>query len=122
MISFDDAAIERFLREGPAEGPVTMLNLLRYAPGDGRELYSRYLEAAGPLVARHGGEIVYAGDASPALAAEPGQSWDAVAIVSYPSRAAFAALVRDPDYAAADRLRLRSVSEVTLQPVQTIGG
>lgn len=122
MISFDDAALERFLGEDPGEHPVVMLNLLRYAPGDGRELYSRYLEAAGPLVARHGAEIVYAGDTSPALAAEPGQSWDAVAIVRYPSRAAFAALVRDPDYAAADRLRLRSVSEVTLQPIQTIGG
>lgn len=121
MISFDEAALDRFLAEG-GDGPVVMLNLLRYAPDGGREQYQRYLEAAGPLVARHGAELVYAGDALPAVAAEPGQSWDGVAIVRYPSREAFAALVRDPDYAAADRLRLDAVSEVTLQPMQPLGG
>lgn len=120
MISFDDAALDRFLAEDP-DGPVVMLNLLRYAPDGGRERYSRYLQAAGPLIARHGAELVYAGDTLPALAAEPGQSWDGAAIVRYPSRAAFAAMVRDPDYAAADHLRLDSVAEVTLQPMQTLG-
>lgn len=121
MISFDDAALDRFLAEGSAE-PVVMLNLLRFDPDGGHDRYLRYLEAAGPLVARHGAELIYAGDALPALAAEPGQSWDAVAIVRYPSREAFAAMVRDPDYAAADRLRMAAVSEVTLQPMRALGG
>lgn len=121
MISLDAAALDRFLAEDSDE-PVVMLNLLRYASDGGREKYRSYLRAAAPLVARHGGEVVYAGDALGALAAEPGQSWDGAAIVRYPNRAAFAALVHDPDYAAADHLRLESVSEVTLQPMQTPGG
>jgi hypothetical protein len=40
-----------------------------------------------------------------------------VALVRYPNRQALAALINDPDYAAADQLRLESVTEVTLQPV-----
>jgi hypothetical protein len=73
------------------------------------------------LVASHGGEIVYAGYAGPALASEPGQSWEAVALVRYPNRRAFADLLHDPAYEAADRMRLESVSEVTLQPLRGLG-
>lgn len=122
MISFDESALEAFLADEDGR-PVVMLNLLRFQKDGGRERYARYLEAAAPLAARrHGAEIVYAGDADAAVAAEPGQSWEGVALVRYPSRQAFANLVHDPDYAAADELRLDAVSEVTLQPVRSLGG
>lgn len=119
MIAFDPADLDRFLSEDDGQ-PIVMLNLLRFKPDGGRDRYLDYLAMAGPLVQRHGAEIVYAGDGETALAAEPGQSWDAVALVQYPSRRAFADLVADPDYAKADPVRLSALVEAVLQPIRTM--
>lgn len=97
--------------------PVVMLNLLRFRSDGGRERYAKYLSMAAPIVARHGAEITFAGDALPALAAEEGQSWDAVALVRYPSRRAFADLIGDADYALADPVRISALEEAVLQPL-----
>ena len=92
-----------------------MLNLLRYADG-GRELYARYAAALGEtFLPRYGGEVLYAGDGSTALVAEAGQAWDAVLLVRYPSRAAFSAMVADPEYQQVTELRTRALSEAVLQ-------
>jgi hypothetical protein len=90
------ADLKRLLAEDDG-GPVVMLNLLRFAPG-GRARYAEYLRATAPFLAKVGGELVYAGEGATALVAEAGQAWDAVLLVRYPSRAAFAAMVADPDY------------------------
>ena len=119
MIAFSLAEFGRFLAEDDG-GPVVMLNLLRFKPDGGRERYLEYLGMAGPLVARHGAEIVYAGDGSTPLAAEPGQDWDAVALVRYPTRRAFADMVADPDYQKADPVRLSALVEAVLQPLRTM--
>ncbi len=119
MTSFTPAALNRFLSEDDGE-PVVMLNLLRFRPDGGRQRYLEYLSLAGPLVARHGAEILYAGDGATALAAEPGQAWDAVALVRYPSRRAFADMIADPDYTLADPVRLLALAEAVLQPVRTL--
>jgi hypothetical protein len=77
------------------------------------------LAAAGPLAARYGAEIVTVGDGLPALSAEDGQAWDAMALVRYPSRQAFASMVKDPDYREkAGPLRAASLSEAVLQPIR----
>ena len=46
---------------GDDSRPVVMLELLCCRVHGGRECYLRHLEAAGPLVGRHGAEIVYVG-------------------------------------------------------------
>jgi hypothetical protein len=80
--------LEAFLANGP-EGPVVMLNLLRFADG-GRERYRQYARAFRETFApRYGVEVIYAGDGAAALVAEDGQQWDAVLLVRYPSRRAF---------------------------------
>jgi hypothetical protein len=64
---------------------VVVLNPLRFAE-DGRELYLQYTGESGARVAfRFGVEVVYAGDGSEAVIAEPGQQWDAVLLVRCPS-------------------------------------
>jgi uncharacterized protein (DUF1330 family) len=120
MITVSPETFERFLAEDDGQ-PVVMLNLLRFKPEGGRERYQEYLAKAGPLVVRHGAEILFAGDGLQALAAEAGQAWDAVALVRYPSRGAFAALMQDPDYANVDPLRLAALEEAVLQPVSPMG-
>ncbi len=107
------ADLKRFLAEDPG-GPVVMLNLLRFA-GGGRERYREYVQAFSPFADKYGGELVYAGDGSTALVAEPGQAWDAVLMVRFPSRAAFSKMVADPDYQKITPLRTTALSEAVLQ-------
>lgn len=107
--------LKAFLADDDGQ-PVVMLNLLRFKPG-GREPYARYAEAVvTTFLPRVGGEVIYAGDGRTPLVAEDGQAWDAVVLVRYPSRAAFARMVSDPDYQEVTRLRTEALEEAVLQP------
>jgi uncharacterized protein (DUF1330 family) len=107
--------LKNFL-QAPETGPVVMLNLLRFTP-DGRASYARYAQALREtFLPRYGAEIIYAGDGDHALVAEDGQSWDAVLLVRYPSRAAFSRMVADPDYQEVTSLRTAALQEAVLQP------
>jgi len=112
--------LKRFLAEG-ADGPVVMLNLLRFADG-GRARYGEYARAVEPLLRARGAEVLYAGDGAAALVAEDGQSWDAVLVVRYPSRAAFSAMVADPAYQRIAHLRSEALREAVLQPTTPWSG
>ncbi|OJH35276.1 DUF1330 domain-containing protein [Cystobacter ferrugineus] len=105
--------LKRYMQEDPG-GPVVMLNLLRFKEG-GRKSYEEYTRATQPFLEKVGGELVYAGNGSTALVAEPGQAWDAVLIVRYPSRAAFSQMVADPDYQRITHLRTEALQEAVLQ-------
>ncbi len=49
------------------------------------------------------------------LVAEPGQAWDAVLLVRYPSREAFSRMVADPEYQQVTGLRTQAPTEAVLQ-------
>lgn len=115
MIELQDGAVETLLAEDPG-GPVVMLNLLRFRPDGGRESYQRYVDGIAGVVARHGVQITYLGEGGRALAAEEGQAWDMVALVRYPSRQHFAAMIRDPEYRRSEHLRVQALVEAVLQP------
>ncbi|HWH14216.1 MAG TPA: DUF1330 domain-containing protein [Miltoncostaeaceae bacterium] len=108
------ADLKRFLAEDPG-GPVVMLNLLRFRPDGGREVYARYLAAFRERAAPHGAEVVYLGEGGTAVVAEDGQAWDAVLLVRYPDRQAFSAMVRDPAYQEVTSLRSGALTEAVLQ-------
>ena len=107
------ADLKRFLAEDNGE-PFVMLNLLRFAEGKGGQ-YEDYARRAQEFVKRYGGEPIYFGDGSTVLAAEPGQEWDAVMLVRYPSREAFSRMVADPEYHAISHLRTGALTEAVLQ-------
>lgn len=107
------ADLKRLLAEDDG-GPFVMLNLLRFADGK-REQYDEYLRRAAEFVKRYGGEPLYHGEGSTVLAAEPGQEWDAVVLVRYPSREAFSKMVADPEYHAISHLRTGALAEAVLQ-------
>ncbi len=92
-----------------------MLNLLRFAEG-GAARYDEYLAHFRSTAARFGAEVVYFGRGLPPVVAEPGQEWDAVLLVSYPSRRAFSEMVRDPGYQEGTHIRTEALVEATLQP------
>jgi uncharacterized protein (DUF1330 family) len=107
--------LKDFLTAG-TDGPVVMLNLLRFAP-DGRASYAEYARALREtFLPRYGAEVIYAGDGERALVAEAGQAWDAVLLVRYPSRDAFSRMVADPEYQEVTGLRTVALHEAVLQP------
>jgi uncharacterized protein (DUF1330 family) len=120
MLTLIENALENFLDEDDGQA-IVMLNLLRFREDGGRERYTEYLAVAAPIVARFGAEIIYVGNGLPALSAEPGQAWDAIALVRYPNRRAFAAMAMDADYRnRAAPMREEALAEAVLQPLQTV--
>jgi uncharacterized protein (DUF1330 family) len=97
------------LKALPDEGPVTMLNLMRFRErsldgnGSGWDAYLRYSALAIKLIKARGGTITWTGDAQAvALGIPQAHRWDYVALVRYPSRAAFVDMMTSADYARAN--------------------
>jgi uncharacterized protein (DUF1330 family) len=120
MTVLNAADLERFVAADP-NGPVVMLNLLRFAPG-GEAKYMEYMQkfTSTGVSERYGVTIVYGGKGHPSLVADHGGDWDMVAMVSYPSRRNFVDMVNDPDYQAFEHLRAEAVSTAVLQPTTSI--
>jgi uncharacterized protein (DUF1330 family) len=93
----------------PDAGPVVMVNLLRLRD---RAAYKRYSELAMPLIKARGGTVLWAGNGEAvAFGDAHGDRWDYVALVRYPSRAAFLDMMRSPEYAAANAQREQAVAK-----------
>jgi uncharacterized protein (DUF1330 family) len=106
--------LDRFL-EGETGRPFVLVQLLRFAEG-GRDLYLRYSVAAQPILRSLGAQVLYAGECVDPLLAG-GESWDAIVLVRYPDRAAYAQMHSDPAYQAILHLRRSAVREAMLLPM-----
>jgi len=87
------------------QGPVVMLNLMRFHPrsldgdGSGWDAYLRYSALTVPMIKARGGTLLWTGDAKAvALGEQAGNQWDYVALVYYPSVAAFIEMMTSADY------------------------
>ncbi len=85
--------------------PVVMLNLMRFhersrdGDGSGWEAYLRYSAITVPMIKARGGTLLWTGDAKTvALGPQDGNDWDFVALVSYPSVAAFLDMMTSEAY------------------------
>jgi len=78
------------------DGPLVMINLLRFKPDGGAETYARYGQLAAPFLARVGAKIRYAGRGRATFIG--GETWDEVVLVEYPSKQAFLDMVGAPGY------------------------
>lgn len=104
--------IEKFIEETPAEGPIVMINLLRYreradypadagvSPCSGREAYQRYGEGVLPLIAKVGAKPIFAGAVASTVVSPEDEAWDDAVLVEYPNRAAFIEMTSSADYQA----------------------
>lgn len=118
------------LRELPQDGPIVMLNLLRYraqadypaateaAPCSGREAYRRYSRLAQAHVAAVGGELLWLGAVQAQVIAPAEERWDDVMLVRYPSVAAFLQMLAAPDYQAATVHRTAALEDSRLMATQ----
>ncbi len=97
----------RYFDEDPGMAPI-MVNLLRY---ENRSEYDKYGRAAVRHVLQLGGEILWIG----AFARENGaKPWDSLAVMKYPSRAAFGEMIGRAHYQAANEHRRRGLSSTEL--------
>ncbi len=97
------------LKALPDDGPVTMLNLMRFRErsrdgnGSGWDAYLRYSALAIRLIKAQGGTIIWTGEAQAvALGVPDAHRWHYVALVRYPSRAAFIEMMTSPEYSIAN--------------------
>jgi uncharacterized protein (DUF1330 family) len=108
------------LMHTPDEGPVVMLNLLKFkAKSDdgsstGAVEYGKYGDAVVTMVEARGGKILWMGRADQTLIGDPTEDWDAVALVQYPSRAAFIDMATSKDYEAAHEHREAGLERTVL--------
>jgi len=98
--------------------PVVMVNLMKFretsldGDGSGWDAYVRYSKGVNHLIRGVGGGIIWTGDAKGASFG-PAQfgDWDFVALVRYPSKAAFRAFITSADYEAQNHHRLNGCLE-----------
>jgi len=116
------------------EGPVVMLNMLRFratakypdgsgqAACSGREAYARY----GAAVLKHlqavGGKPIFRGVAQLTFIGPKDEPWDDVLLVQYPSREAFLQMISDPDYLAASVHRTAALEDSRLIVMRAASG
>ncbi|MCK1383697.1 DUF1330 domain-containing protein [Bradyrhizobium sp. 21] len=101
------------------DAPVMMLNLMRFhersrdGDGSGRDAYLRYSAITVPMIKARGGTLLWTGDAKAvALGAHDGNDWDFVALVYYPTVAAFLDMMTSEAYETqADPHRVNACAE-----------
>jgi uncharacterized protein (DUF1330 family) len=105
----------------PDDAPVVMLNLMRFRErsldgnGSGWDAYLRYSALTIKLIKAVSGTIIWTGNAEAVALGVPEQHrWDYVALVRYPSRAAFLAMMNSPDYAVANLERENGCADHTI--------
>jgi uncharacterized protein (DUF1330 family) len=89
----------------PDDAAVVMLNLMRFRDrsldgnGSGWDAYLRYSALTVPMIKARGGTLLWTGKAKAvALGPQDGNQWDYVALVYYPSVAAFIDMMTSADY------------------------
>ena len=93
------------LKQLEHQGPVVMVNLMRFfdrsldGNGSGWDAYLRYSALTVPMIKARGGTLLWTGDAKAvALGTRHGNDWDYLALVYYPSVAAFIDMMTSHDY------------------------
>ena len=91
----DAETLDRIRNSG--DGPIVVLNLLKYREPDGRDTFARYGQITGPLIADAGGQVIFGAKAGPVLTGLD-THYDDVLIVRFPSASHFLAMIESETY------------------------
>jgi uncharacterized protein (DUF1330 family) len=93
------------LQELDRHAPVVMVNLMRFrersldGDGSGWDAYLRYSALTVPMIKARGSTLLWTGEAKAvALGEQGGHRWDYLALVYYPTVAAFVDMMTSADY------------------------
>jgi uncharacterized protein (DUF1330 family) len=118
------------------EGPVVMLNLLRYreiadytqapelapaSPITGEAAYRLYMAHTAPFLERSGGRVLFFGRGGALLVGPDDERWDAAMLVEQASADAFLAFASDAAYLAGMGHRTAALEDSRLLPLQALG-
>ncbi|MCC6766762.1 MAG: DUF1330 domain-containing protein [Deltaproteobacteria bacterium] len=109
------------MRQRAADGPLVMLNLLKFKPGGEQRYLEGYASVAVPMIQRLGGRILYAGRFAEKAHADDAPEWDVLVLVEYPNRQAFIDRVNEPEYRTAHVHRSQAVERGLLRATDPIG-
>jgi len=84
------------IEELDLDGPLVMLNLLRFNPDGGAEEYARYGAAARPFLEAARATVRFVSDVAATFIGD--DVWDRIILVEYPSKQAFLDMFSTPDY------------------------
>ncbi|WNL44623.1 DUF1330 domain-containing protein [Dyella sp. BiH032] len=125
------AAGRAFVMRG-LEGPVHMLNLLRFravadyagapslapaVPVSGEQAFRRYVEHTLPYLRASGGDVVFLGAGGPWLIGPDGERWDMAMLVRQDSVDAFLAFAAHESYLAGLGHRTAALEDSRLLPL-----
>jgi hypothetical protein len=114
------------------EGPVVMLNLLRFrdvadyanapdlaseAPISGRAAFDLYIAHARPFLEDAGGEVLFMCDGGPLFIGPDEERWDLAMLIRQPSVAAFFAYAANDAYMAGIGHRIAALEDSRLLPL-----
>ncbi|HEY8173586.1 MAG TPA: DUF1330 domain-containing protein [Dehalococcoidia bacterium] len=111
------------LAESPLDGPVVMLNLLKYektahatdVPITGEQSYQRYGEEMRAIMAERGIKLLWRGRAdSVVIGDDDVDDWDEVLLVEYPSRKAFLEMASSKEYGKVGEHRTAALADSRL--------
>lgn len=91
------------LQEMKLDGPLVMINFLRFNEDGGAETYAKYGAAAAPFLAKAAARVRYLGPVLATVIGPADESWDEIILVEYPSVRAFFEMTGDPAYPSALR-------------------
>lgn len=126
-----DANARRLFERG-IEGPVTMLNLLRFredadyaaaphlappSPISGRDAYERYVRHTIPFLDATGGSIEFTGLGGHYFIGPPDERWDLVMLITQASVDDFFAFASNPDYMVGVGHRTAALEDSRLLPI-----
>ena len=77
------------------DGPILMVNLLKFNPDGGAEEYTKYITGVRPVLQNVGARILISGEAATCLIGNG--DWDMIAVVEYPSPAVFFKMVNSDE-------------------------
>jgi uncharacterized protein (DUF1330 family) len=100
-------------------GPVVVLNLLKFKPGDALTPYLEYIRQVTAQCADSGIELIYAGQLKEQVQGNIGD-WDVVLVVRYPSRRHCYEMFRSEKYQALNHLAEQALEKRVLWPSEPL--
>lgn len=110
-IKSNDEQIQQFMALA-LDGPIQMLNQIKFKPEGGAEIYQEYFKNTRPVLEAVGGKMIFHAQGRQTVIG--GEEWDLVFIIEFPAKEAFFAMVSNETFKAGAHLRSDAIIDSRL--------